>query len=207
MAWCHPLLRQIQQESSLHHLNSDCKTVMIHLTAHLTHEIKCVDNFNIFFNCKDRFKPDGVHPNIAGSKLLSTHLHHTVPSPDLLLHITQGIQRMCLFQSGSPPYPLHPTPQSKEEVKTARLKLSQLDELLNSNNHRHHHSDVYRRWVPRCFLKHTGDLKQPVAWSNNIVASTDHLVPVSIIWNLSMFSLNQSPFFSHGIPTAEICSF
>ena len=91
--------------------------------ACITHGIKFIDNFNIFWNCTERFRPDGVHPNRTGCRLLGAHLRHAVgtanpnmtvqirvkdtasrqttsPSPDPLLHITQGLQRMSLSQPG-----------------------------------------------------------------------------------------------------------
>lgn len=49
--------------------------------ASLNHDIKFIDNFNIFFNCKDRFKPDGDHPNFTGSRLLGTNLYHALGMP------------------------------------------------------------------------------------------------------------------------------
>ncbi|KAL7386867.1 hypothetical protein ABVT39_014955 [Epinephelus coioides] len=104
-----------------------------------THGIKFIDNFNIFWNCKDRFQRDGIHPNITGCRLLGANLRHALgmpyqnkngqirakdkygaqrqtacispPSPDPLLHITQGIQRMSLSQSGIQQPPSCPSPQ------------------------------------------------------------------------------------------------
>ncbi len=84
-------------------------------SACLTHGIKFIDNFNIFWKCTDRLKPDGAHPNITGSRLLGANLPHALgmaytnknvwisakdsahrqtacissPSSDPLLHITQ----------------------------------------------------------------------------------------------------------------------
>ncbi|KAL7397468.1 hypothetical protein ABVT39_022517 [Epinephelus coioides] len=106
-------------------------------SACFTHGIKFIDNFNIFWNCKDRFQRDGIHPNIIGCRLLGANLHHALgrpyqnkngqirakdkyvrqtacispPSPDPLLHITQGIQRMSLSQSGIQQPPSCPSPQ------------------------------------------------------------------------------------------------
>lgn len=86
-------------------------------SACFTHGIKFIDNFNIFWNCKNHFQRDGIHPNITGCRPLGANLRHALgmpyqnkngqiraslspPSPDPLLHITQGIQRMSLSQSG-----------------------------------------------------------------------------------------------------------
>ncbi|XP_049912611.1 uncharacterized protein LOC126397711 [Epinephelus moara] len=108
-------------------------------SACFTHGIKFIDNFNIFWNCKDRFQRDGIHPNITGCRLLGANLRHALgmpyqnkngqirakdkygaqrqtacispPSPDPLLHITQGIQRMSLSQSGIQQPPSCPSPQ------------------------------------------------------------------------------------------------
>lgn len=86
-------------------------------SACLSHGIKFIDNFNIFWNCKDRFQHYGFHPNIPGSRLPGANLSHVLgmnkpkqewtdnsqgqvwgtetdslhlsPSPDSLLQITQ----------------------------------------------------------------------------------------------------------------------
>lgn len=142
-----------------------------------THGINFIDNFNIFWNCKDRFRPDGVNPNITGCRLLGANLRHALgklyqnmvisakditpaapgetacpsppssPSADPLLHITQGLRRMSLSQSGTQRHSSPPPsqPPVKQLLKDATLKLSQLDELLNSDELRHHHSSVHQR--------------------------------------------------------------
>lgn len=43
-------------------------------SACLYHGIRFIDNFNIFWNCKDRFRSDGVHPNITGCRLLGANI-------------------------------------------------------------------------------------------------------------------------------------
>ncbi|KAL7394085.1 hypothetical protein ABVT39_020320 [Epinephelus coioides] len=140
-------------------------------SACFTHGIKFIDNFNIFWNCKDRFQRDGIHPNITGCRLLGANLRHALgmpyqnkngqirakdeyvaqrqtafispPSPDPLLHITQGIQRMSLSQSGIQQPPSCPSSQPPRSQRCPPLtnqggKLSQIDELLNSSSRRHH---------------------------------------------------------------------
>ena len=49
--------------------------------ACFTHGIKFIVNFNIFWNCKDCFNLDGVHPNITGSRLLGANLRHALGMP------------------------------------------------------------------------------------------------------------------------------
>ena len=39
-----------------------------------------IDNFNLFWNRRSLFNNDGVHPNRAGSQMLSANIQHTVLS-------------------------------------------------------------------------------------------------------------------------------
>ncbi|KAL7374885.1 hypothetical protein ABVT39_008540 [Epinephelus coioides] len=50
-------------------------------SACFTHGIKFIENFNIFWNCKDRFQRDGIHPNITGCRLLGANLRHALGKP------------------------------------------------------------------------------------------------------------------------------
>ncbi|KAL7386858.1 hypothetical protein ABVT39_014914 [Epinephelus coioides] len=50
-------------------------------SACFTHGIKFIDNFNVFWNCKDRFQRDGIHPNITGCRLLGANLRHALGMP------------------------------------------------------------------------------------------------------------------------------
>ncbi|KAL7394631.1 hypothetical protein ABVT39_000923 [Epinephelus coioides] len=147
-------------------------------SACFTHGIKFIDNFNIFWNCKDRFQHDGIHPNTTGCRLLGANLRHALgrpyqnkngqirakdnygaqrqtacispPSPDPLLHIPQGIQRMSLSQSGiqqppssppalaqplrSQPRPSPPPPQSPRSQRqpSPPPPRSPIKELVNA---------------------------------------------------------------------------
>lgn len=42
------------------------------------HGLRFIDNFNVFWNCADRFQPDGFHPNRLGSRLLAANLCHAL---------------------------------------------------------------------------------------------------------------------------------
>lgn len=44
--------------------------------AYLTHGF--LDYFYIFWNCKDRIKPDGIHPNITGCRLVGATQRHVI---------------------------------------------------------------------------------------------------------------------------------
>jgi len=50
-------------------------------SACLDHGIKFIDNFNVFWNCKDRFRLDGVHPNVMGCRLLGANIRHDAGMP------------------------------------------------------------------------------------------------------------------------------
>ncbi|XP_065809619.1 mucin-5AC-like isoform X1 [Labrus bergylta] len=53
----------------LHHwLQSTCRA----------HDVAFIDNFNLLWNRYSLFKADGLHPNKAGSHLLTTNIQHTV---------------------------------------------------------------------------------------------------------------------------------
>ncbi|KAL7380858.1 hypothetical protein ABVT39_025064 [Epinephelus coioides] len=52
-------------------------------SACFTHGIKFIDNFNIFWNCKDHFQRDGIHPNITGCRM-----HRDRQPASLPLHLT-----------------------------------------------------------------------------------------------------------------------
>lgn len=42
------------------------------------HNLRFIDNFNVFWNCADRFQSDGLHPNRRGSTLLSANINHAL---------------------------------------------------------------------------------------------------------------------------------
>ena len=44
------------------------------------HSIAFVDNFNLFWNRSSFFRPDGLHPNHAGNRMLAANLQHAVHS-------------------------------------------------------------------------------------------------------------------------------
>ena len=44
----------------------------------LAHKRRFIDNFNVFWNCADRFKADGLHPNRRGSRLLTANISHAL---------------------------------------------------------------------------------------------------------------------------------
>ena len=41
-----------------------------------TRSMRFIDNFNVFWNCADRFQADGLHPNHRGSRLLTANIDH-----------------------------------------------------------------------------------------------------------------------------------
>ena len=44
----------------------------------LAHKLRFIDNFNVFWNCADRFQGDGLHPNRRGSRLLTANISHVL---------------------------------------------------------------------------------------------------------------------------------
>lgn len=120
----------IPKESNLISLN------MWLMLACLTHGISFTDTFSILCIYKDHFKPDGLHSNTPRSRhlgptyvrVLGWHLPESrCGEARQLLQITQGKA------------PSHTPPHSPINlVKAAMRKLGQIDELLNSNTHRHH---------------------------------------------------------------------
>lgn len=49
-------------------------------SACLEQQVGFIDNFNIFWNIKSRFMPDGIHPNNLGSRHLGSNIRHTIES-------------------------------------------------------------------------------------------------------------------------------
>ena len=48
------------------------------LSACSAHNACFIDNFNLFWNRPSFFRPDGVHPNRLGSRMLAANLLHAV---------------------------------------------------------------------------------------------------------------------------------
>ena len=47
-------------------------------SACFAHKRRFIDNFNVFWNCADRFQADGLHPNRRGSRLLTANIRHAL---------------------------------------------------------------------------------------------------------------------------------
>ena len=73
--------------------------------ACITHGIKFIDNFNIFWNCKKRFRPDGVHPNRTGCRLLGAHLRHAVGTANLNMTVQIRVKDTAARQTTPRPPP------------------------------------------------------------------------------------------------------
>lgn len=73
-----PLLLEIMNSSWQPDVPGLCPLCQI---ADCTGPLNNVDNFNIFWNCEDRFKCAGVYPNITGCRLLCDNLHHALGMP------------------------------------------------------------------------------------------------------------------------------
>lgn len=47
-------------------------------SACVSHGVSYIDNFNLFCECRQLFRGDGIHPNWAGAKLLSANILFSV---------------------------------------------------------------------------------------------------------------------------------
>lgn len=172
---------------------------------------KVIFRIQMLFNCKDRFKLDGVHPNITASRLLGanrrrptgmSYINKNVSrsmndqnrqaacispsSPDPLLHITLRIQWMFLYQSGIRHLPsalLH-THQSRSELKLPHR--SSVILMNDSTETSYHHSAVLHRGesdtLSLPFTFRSSQIARGMV--KHITAILDNLVPVAGILNL-----------------------
>uniref|UniRef100_A0A8C7Y8H4 SGNH hydrolase-type esterase domain-containing protein n=1 Tax=Oryzias sinensis TaxID=183150 RepID=A0A8C7Y8H4_9TELE len=48
------------------------------LSTSQTHRFGFIDNFNLFWNHPSFYRPDGLHPSLLGSSILTANIQHTV---------------------------------------------------------------------------------------------------------------------------------